>query len=1677
MRPVRAVNPRSSHASPPRRRLVPSFARPRAERAIVPLVLEEYDGGSGNGECVVHGGATVIVTSVVGFGTLSERLPPEAVHSLLEALWQRFGQLATAHGVLQAGYQLDRYTCVVGVRPLRPDHAAAACRFALDLHAAAAATRLEDGTPLCLRVGLATGPLASSPQPASCDHQAQRARAPTSFFGAAVNCAARLERGCEPGGVRLSLEAAQAAGLLPEQPAPPALLRTHADTDAFQFDAAGADAAAVRCALDAAVAAQRSASSPMPTSGGIYAHRSHLALLAAKENGALLAAEENGAEVLGGGGPQDGAYDEADADSDGGEEGPRHLRGNDAFEDDGEEPMAGRRSLFDGSDDAQPPSGSRSRRLASLLGSSASLDGGGGGEEGGHGPDHSAPAAPPRRLARASLPCPASASPPAPPSSSLRRSRTLPAPGGSGISAAAAADAAEAAAAAEAADAALEASAVTYLAGQVWLATFPVLFGALGSAMDAARWRERGGAQAVAFAESCRAPLAVLFVAQACGTGGVLLWQRRRMPSHAASHWRHLRIRILLGVLVGVACLGELFFAAEWHLLRADNCGSLASAACSTQFFWIGHVRAMGVVVFIAQLPVGQLFALEAARSCTYLAAALAAAASDPQGIAPAFAMASCLRSLGSWLVLSTFWGVAYTPNTSVVALLAASGVDTCPPPLRRLRRRVEKLAAWLRCHYLHDRVVLETDASVTMCILALVAVTRFLTTPFQQPCAGMAQGAVSSRGLAIVVSDGFLSLLLSSALARFRAGSSMSLVALDAAAASACAERQLAGLRTRLGACAGEAAILRVGADAAAALFPGAVALALAAFAEGSAPDVVALQEVASRTPEGERAIRAALPPHVGAIGGGATTSVARVCHPTSNVALLDSADLRGGLGACEDWAAALEGGLDSTRAITAPLHAGPVVVGFIQLHFAPPSRGARLPSRTALRELCDAVGGAIFIRRAFAIAPGAASGAGVGPTAVHNVSPAWSRMPVHTPRMAASQADPAAERVEGIGRTLSSLRLSSHFANAPSEADAAALAELDASLEADVKLLSSWSLDPWSLQDEDVPRLLVATLHATGLLRRYRISPALAQGFAASLGSSMPAANPFHNVRHVLAVTATAFRFITQSEGCREALEDMDVLALLLSAMCHDLEHPGTTNAYQVNTGSALALRYNDTSVLENHHAATAFALLSETGLLHALSAHDARSFRRRVLASILATDMAKHKELLTNVSARVEAARRIVAAEATTAREPGGAAQPGLEFGDGGGGESDGFSDNDIGGPVRSSGGGGGPTYSPIERRSSMPNRLGRRGSGGATGALDHRGSLEKQRFSGASVASRDSAALSGGHAGSPPRGSQTSMSAGAAGDVASSRLLLTHAFSDSTEDRQLLVAFLLHCADLCTPLLPPAVSQRCCNDLAREFDAQAALERAAGLPVTVMLAPDALGQGAPSCVPLVPTVRTLTRRHFAPPPSAHRDELHPVCGAAPVRAAGDNFAGLGLHADSDRGQQGALGGHHQRRQGMNAGRERAVDCLDSRFLMRLSCCVCLRARRAARWRCASVRAAAAAALPSAARSASTAGQWPQRPRAAPKAAACAPAPRGAAATGAAVRRAPPAPCWANPSAQPPQPSAQPRQPPSCRTRTARATGRAPPDSAPPRTQALRRPRSEPAGGREERSDARP
>ncbi|GMH60020.1 hypothetical protein TL16_g02949 [Triparma laevis f. inornata] len=123
------------------------------------------------------------------------------------------------------------------------------------------------------------------------------------------------------------------------------------------------------------------------------------------------------------------------------------------------------------------------------------------------------------------------------------------------------------------------------------------------------------------------------------------------------------------------------------------------------------------------------------------------------------------------------------------------------------------------------------------------------------------------------------------------------------------------------------------------------------------------------------------------------------------------------------------------------------------------------------------------------------------------------------------------------------------------------------------------------------------------------------------------------FHNFKHGIAVAHTNFYFIASTDA-GSCLNSIQAFALLVSALCHDLDHPGHTNAFEVNSNSDLALFYNDTSVLENHHCATAAMLLrqDDCNILMGLERDEFREFRSVMCHVILATDMSTHFNLLS-------------------------------------------------------------------------------------------------------------------------------------------------------------------------------------------------------------------------------------------------------------------------------------------------------------------------------------------------------------------------------------------------------------------------------------------------------------
>ncbi|XP_067280348.1 high affinity cAMP-specific and IBMX-insensitive 3',5'-cyclic phosphodiesterase 8B isoform X1 [Pseudorasbora parva] len=125
--------------------------------------------------------------------------------------------------------------------------------------------------------------------------------------------------------------------------------------------------------------------------------------------------------------------------------------------------------------------------------------------------------------------------------------------------------------------------------------------------------------------------------------------------------------------------------------------------------------------------------------------------------------------------------------------------------------------------------------------------------------------------------------------------------------------------------------------------------------------------------------------------------------------------------------------------------------------------------------------------------------------------------------------------------------------------------------------------------------------------------------------------ASNSYHNSTHAADVLHATAYFL-RKERVKGSLDQLDEVAALLAATVHDVDHPGRTNSFLCNAGSELAILYNDTAVLESHHAALAFQLTvrdSKCNIFKNMERTQFRTLRQAIIDMVLATEMTRHFE----------------------------------------------------------------------------------------------------------------------------------------------------------------------------------------------------------------------------------------------------------------------------------------------------------------------------------------------------------------------------------------------------------------------------------------------------------------
>ena len=164
---------------------------------------------------------SILFADIVGFTTLSEHIPPEAVVAKLNAIFSRFDELAEARGLEKIKTIGDAYMIASGIPEPRADHASALAGFALE---AITAARQFDG--IHLRIGINSGAVVAG--------VIGRKRFLYDLWGDAVNVAERMEEYGVPD--RIQVTRATRDLLIGEfdfQPRGNVAVRGHHDVEAY----------------------------------------------------------------------------------------------------------------------------------------------------------------------------------------------------------------------------------------------------------------------------------------------------------------------------------------------------------------------------------------------------------------------------------------------------------------------------------------------------------------------------------------------------------------------------------------------------------------------------------------------------------------------------------------------------------------------------------------------------------------------------------------------------------------------------------------------------------------------------------------------------------------------------------------------------------------------------------------------------------------------------------------------------------------------------------------------------------------------------------------------------------------------------------------------------------------------------------------------------------------------------------------------------------------------------------------------------------------------------------------------------------------------------------------------------------------------------------------------------
>ncbi|KAK1145919.1 3',5'-cyclic-nucleotide phosphodiesterase [Aspergillus melleus] len=200
----------------------------------------------------------------------------------------------------------------------------------------------------------------------------------------------------------------------------------------------------------------------------------------------------------------------------------------------------------------------------------------------------------------------------------------------------------------------------------------------------------------------------------------------------------------------------------------------------------------------------------------------------------------------------------------------------------------------------------------------------------------------------------------------------------------------------------------------------------------------------------------------------------------------------------------------------------------------------------------------------------------------------------------------------------------------------------------------IGSWSYNGHDFSDDELVQAAFEMLqHAFTLpnLEHWHLTPDELLEFLLACRTSYNSFVLYHNFRHAIDVLQSVFCFLLHigalppfgsvSQELKSIsplatlLTPFDTLTLLISAIGHDVGHPGVNNFFLVKLNAPLAQLYNDNSVLEAFHCAAFSQILRR----YWPAAFKDKQLRKLLISSILATDMGVHQKFMERLGSLQE------------------------------------------------------------------------------------------------------------------------------------------------------------------------------------------------------------------------------------------------------------------------------------------------------------------------------------------------------------------------------------------------------------------------------------------------------